>query len=192
MNCKCRIVSTPHYFVTCIFLVILNTLCLGPVQRWFIGQSLEALLALPSLALATLDAKAKLGSVGCFTISFTSSSGTLLPVAPKWHGGWLWYGGWNWRIHQEDTNPGNAKGWHHIFRKTQMASQHQLHHPCVIIFLVLSIFQRFEDLSFQIHRISTLLLGQLRWVPDAQEVWMAVCWVCWVHRPCVTPKYMEL
>eukprot|EP00434_Breviolum_minutum_P012680 symbB.v1.2.011178.t1/scaffold744.1/size166283/11 len=45
---------------------------------------IKALLALPSLALATLDAKAKLGSVGCFTISFTSSSGTLLPVAPKW------------------------------------------------------------------------------------------------------------
>lgn len=59
--------------------------------------------------------------------------------------------------------------------KPRWHRKRQLHHPCVIIFLVLSIFQRFEDLSFQIHRISTLLLGQLRWVPDAQEVWMAVC-----------------
>ncbi|CAK9080342.1 FYVE [Durusdinium trenchii] len=42
---------------------------------------IKALLALPSLALATVDTDL----TGSFSISFTSSScGTLLPVAPKW------------------------------------------------------------------------------------------------------------
>lgn len=45
----------------------------------------QALLALPSLALATCYDSTP-GNAGSFSISFTSSSGTLLPVAPKWLG----------------------------------------------------------------------------------------------------------
>ena len=80
--------SASHGAVAGVEMFCFSVECAGSISKSpFPSLSSQALLALPSLALATLSTlDSKPGNAGSFSISFTSSSGTLLPVAPKWLG----------------------------------------------------------------------------------------------------------